>query len=64
VRSGQLDPARLYVFEEDALWQVAQSRLGVSDFSGVVDGFRIIAPDFTNKVDGAGRPDFTQQTRR
>ena len=34
----------LYIFEDDALWTAASSNTPASDVSGVLDGFRILAP--------------------
>ena len=34
----------LYIFEDDALWALASSNTLASDVSGVLDGFRILAP--------------------
>jgi hypothetical protein len=44
VLSNKLSPDSLYVFEDDALWQAALHQAGSSDVSGIVDGFRIVAP--------------------
>ena len=44
VRSNRLSADSLYVFEDEALWNIASARIGTSDFAGAVDGFRIIAP--------------------
>lgn len=41
---NRLETETLYVFENDALWTLASTRSRLSDVTGVVDGFRIIAP--------------------
>lgn len=41
---GRLDRETLYVFENEALWTLAASRIRPGDLAAVVDGFRIIAP--------------------
>jgi hypothetical protein len=48
VAGNRLRPDSLYVFESDALWNIASAQPRPADFVGVVDGFRIIAPGFRN----------------
>ena len=43
--NNELNPDSLYVFENDALWKIASSQIGTSDIAGVLDGFRIVAPN-------------------
>ena len=50
---GQLDPERLYVFQSPALWATAILRTSRSDWVGVVDGFKIIAPGWGKDNDSS-----------
>ncbi len=43
--NNELSSDSLYVFEDDALWKIASSQVKPSDIAGVIDGFRIIAPN-------------------
>lgn len=45
ILNNELSPDSVYIFENDALWQLACSRISPSDAAGVVDGFRIVAPN-------------------
>jgi len=46
ILNNDLHPDSLYVFEQDdALWKVASSQILPSDIAGVLDGFRIVAPN-------------------
>jgi hypothetical protein len=45
IKNNALNPDSLYVFEDDALWKFASSQISPSDIAGVLDGFRIIAPN-------------------
>jgi hypothetical protein len=49
IRSDKLDPATLYVFENDELWQVALSHGDSADYAGTVDGYRVFAPELTRR---------------
>jgi hypothetical protein len=42
--NNELSADSLYVFENDALWNIASSQTAPSDIAGVLDGFRIVAP--------------------
>jgi len=44
ILNNELKPDSLYVFEDDALWEIASSRIGPSDVAGILDGYRIVAP--------------------
>jgi hypothetical protein len=44
VLGNRLQPDSLYVFGSDALWNIASAQRRASDVVGVLDGFRIIAP--------------------
>ncbi len=44
IMNNDLSPDSLYVFEDDGLWMVASNQIAPSDFAGVLDGFRIVAP--------------------
>ena len=46
VHSHTYNPAFLYVFNGDALWQEASEHPHGNDLIGVLDGFRILAPQF------------------
>jgi len=50
ILNNELSPDSLYIFEGNALWQLASSRISPSDVTGVADGFRIVAPDFRNSI--------------
>jgi hypothetical protein len=54
VMTNNLRPDSLYVFEDNALWQVALRQAGSSDLYGTVDGFRILAPRL-RECDGCDR---------
>jgi len=43
--NNKLSPDSLYVFEDNALWKFASSQIASSDIAGVLDGFRIVAPN-------------------
>ena len=45
ISKNKLNSNSLYVFEDDPLWELASSRIGPSDVAGVLDGYRIIAPN-------------------
>ena len=45
IRNNELTPDSLYVFENDCLWEFASSQVSPSDIAGVLDGFRIVAPN-------------------
>jgi hypothetical protein len=45
ILNNELSPDSLYVFENDALWKFASSQISSSDIAGVLDGFRILAPN-------------------
>jgi len=45
IMENNMNPHSLYVFEDDALWKFASNNISPSDFAGVLDGFRIIAPN-------------------
>jgi len=45
ILNNELSPDSLYVFENDALWELASSQISASDIAGVLDGFRILAPN-------------------
>jgi hypothetical protein len=51
VLANRFDPAAFYVFEDDALWQTALRQLDATHSARVVDGFRVIAPNFANVDD-------------
>lgn len=44
IRAGQLDSHALYVFEDEALWNLAQQQARPEDWSGTLDGVRVFAP--------------------
>jgi hypothetical protein len=44
--NNELSPDSLYVFGDDTLWKLASSQALTNDIAGVLDGFRIIAPNF------------------
>ena len=44
IKSNELDPQSLYIFQNDELWNIASMHTSYSDFAGVIDGFRIVAP--------------------
>lgn len=46
VKSKQYDPAVLYVFNDDKLWNQAAANTDPDNVVGVLDGFRIVAPNF------------------
>jgi len=46
--NNDLSPDSLYVFESDTLWKIASSQIAPSDIAGVLDGFRIVAPNLKN----------------
>jgi hypothetical protein len=50
---GPLDRQALYVFEADALWQLASSQPPGPAFAGVVDSFRLLAPEGCAACPGA-----------
>lgn len=41
-----LNPNAVYIFNDDKFWNYASLKIASSDFSGVLDGFYIIAPNF------------------
>ncbi|MBC7760103.1 MAG: hypothetical protein H7069_14690 [Phormidesmis sp. FL-bin-119] len=43
--NNELSSDSLYVFEDEAIWKLASSQISSSDIAGVLDGFRIIAPN-------------------
>ncbi len=43
--NNKLSPDSLYVFDDNILWKVASSQIASSDFAGILDGFRFIAPN-------------------
>jgi Family of unknown function (DUF6311) len=45
ILNNELSLDSLYVFENDALWKLASSQISPSDITGVLDGFRILAPN-------------------
>ena len=45
ILNNELSPDSLYVFENDTLWKLASSQISPSDITGVLDGFRILAPN-------------------
>ncbi len=49
--SGELDRDALYVFYHRGLWNVAQVALRKGDRAGIVDGFRVLAPDWADCSD-------------
>jgi hypothetical protein len=46
IREGRFQPKSLYVFEDEQLWQTATRQADESDFTGIVDGFRALAPEY------------------
>ena len=40
------DPNSLYIFEDDILWSKALNQLSKNDESGIIDGYRYLAPGF------------------
>lgn len=54
IKDGQLDSDALYVFESAPCWEWAALRIRHGDSSGVVDGFKIIAPDWGRQDTLAG----------
>jgi hypothetical protein len=53
IQDGHLNSRMLYVFQSPALWATAILKASPSDWIGVVDGFKIIAPGWGNENDGA-----------
>jgi Family of unknown function (DUF6311) len=45
ILNNELSPDSLYVFENDVFWKFASSKISPSDVTGVLDGFRIVAPN-------------------
>ena len=43
--NNELSSDSLYVFKDDVFWKIASSQVKPSDIAGVIDGFRIIAPN-------------------
>lgn len=43
--AGDFDPTALYVFEDEKLWNVAIRKLHDDDLAGVLDGFKVLAPN-------------------
>ncbi len=57
VLEGRYEPTSLYLFGDDDLWTAATSAPDRSDFVGVLDGFRVVAPGAGNEEwNGATRP--------
>ena len=48
VKNNTYDPATLYVFKDEALWKLASETIKETNVLGVLDGFRILAPDLKN----------------
>lgn len=46
----ELDPDALYIFEDDSLWKIASNQASFSDMVGLVDGFRVLAPNYTSCI--------------
>ncbi len=42
----ELDSDALYIFEDDALWNIATNQASISDTVGLLDGFKILAPNY------------------
>jgi uncharacterized protein DUF6311 len=47
---NEIDPHALYVFESEGLWNVVLNQVSGSDLVGVLDGFRILAPQLKDCV--------------
>lgn len=64
VLSNTLDSDSLYVFQDDGLWKLASGQISGATVAGTLDGFRIIAPDFTLHRDGhvLAAPGFSVET--
>jgi hypothetical protein len=45
ILNNELSPDSLYVFENDVFWKLVSSRISPSDIAGILDGFRIVAPN-------------------
>lgn len=41
----KIRPDSLYIFDNDALWEIALRQIAPSDAAGVLDGFRVVAPN-------------------
>ena len=48
ILSNKLNSDSLYIFQDDGLWKFATRQVPDSAVAGILDGFRIIAPDFQN----------------
>jgi len=46
VENNSYDPNSLYIFEDDILWMKALNQLSKHDESGIIDGYRYLAPGF------------------
>lgn len=46
IGSGRLNPEAIYVFKDMEHWQLAQSNMGPDSQAGILDGFKLILPDF------------------
>ena len=44
IENGPLNSKALYVFDTAALWDLGLKRMSGTDWAGVVDGFKVIAP--------------------
>ena len=49
VLQNTLSPHALYLFEDNALWQAVLKQKSAADFAGVLDGFRVLAPNFKSE---------------
>lgn len=49
VLQNTLSPHALYLFEDNALWQAVLKQKSAADFAGVLNGFRVFAPNFKSE---------------
>jgi hypothetical protein len=46
IKNSELDQNSVYIFDDDHLWQVASGQLKSEDLAMVLDGFRVVLPDY------------------
>lgn len=50
IMNNGLNPDSLYIFENDELWKLVSRQVLHPDIAGVLDGFRIVAPNLGNCI--------------
>jgi Family of unknown function (DUF6311) len=51
IEAGPLDSKALYVFDTGALWDLGLHQMRAEDWAGIIDGYKVIAPGWTQNSD-------------